>query len=346
MRYMLIIFCLIFSIEALASERLPITLRSDYPKRYVVQPGDTLWSIANKYLDRPWEWKALWHANPKIRNPNRLYPGAVLEIRFYQSRPYIRVLSNGTIKLSPNVRPMPAEDAVPAIPLNDIKPFLNASLVMDHDYLMNSPYVVAYSGERLRGGQGDELYVKALHPDKTMPRGATISYAIYRPGPPYLEPISHRILGYLATQVGYGNLVSGGEPATIVLTEITQGVKLKDRVILNDFPEFDLYFEPKAPNFPINGSIIDLPGGYTQGAVGFVAVIDRGDDAGLEEGDVLGIYSTKRLVPDPLCPEKLIELPRERVGEVMVFRTFSQTSFALVVRSIRTVHLQDKITNP
>lgn len=346
MRTMLIVFCLLFTLNVQAIDTQAIILRPDYPKRYVVQRGDTLWSIANKFLNRPWEWQALLHANPTIRNPNKLYPGALLEIRYYQRNPYLKVLSNGTIKLSPYARPMLSDDAIPAIPLTDIKPFFNASLVMDQDRLAKAPYVVAYIGEHLLGGQGDEVYVKNLHPSQQMPVGATISYAVYRPLRPYLEPETKEILGFNATIVGYGVLARGGEPATMLLTEITEGVKLKDRVMLNDFPDYNLYFEPKTPISQVRGVIIDLPGGYTQGAVGSVAVINRGDNAKLQSGDVLGIYTRKRIVNDPKCPEKKVILPRERVGELMVFRVFSKTSFALVVRSISTIHILDAVTNP
>lgn len=341
MRCLIIIFLFLMSFLANA-----LSLRADYPKRYVVQPGDTLWEIANKYLDNPWEWKILWHANPKIRNPNRLYPGAILELRYYQRNPYLRVLSNGTIKLSPYVRPMPIENAIPAVPLLDIKPFLDASLIMNQDRLENAPYVVAYMGERMLGGQGDELYVKNLHPDKTMPKGATISYAVYRPGCPYIDPATQELLGYKASIIGYAELVRGGEPATILLTEITAGVKIKDRVMLNDYPEFNLYFEPSAPLYPVQGRIIELPPDYTQGAVGLVAVINKGQNVGLEAGNVLGIYSPRRVVRDPLKQDGSVTLPRERTGELLIFRTFSKTSLGLVVRSSQTVHLMDIVTNP
>lgn len=352
MRYMLIILCFFISsnLQAFSSAPHVTSLRSDYPRQYTVQPGDTLWSIASQYLHRPWEWKALWHANPRIKNPNLLYPGAVLELNFYHSQPYIRVLSNGTIKLSPHVRPMPSDAAIPPIPLMEVKPFLNASLVMDKNLLQQAPYIVAFTGEHMLGGQGDEVYVKSLHPSHKMPSGATISYAIYRPECPYVEPVTQRHLGFKATLVGYGELVRGGEPATLLLTEITEGVKIRDRVMLNDFPEFKLNFLPKTPNYPVHGEIIDLPGGMpdgsTQGAVGLVAVIDRGDDAGLESGDVLAIYTEHRLIRDPINHQEDILLPRERVGEMMIFRTFSKTSFALVVRSTRAIHLLDKVTNP
>lgn len=340
MRHLLFIFFLLVSFQSMS-----LTLRSDYPQRYVVQPGDTLWGIASRYLDHPWEWKELWHANPQIKNPKHLYAGAVLELHYYQKNPYLRVVSNGTIKLSPYVRRMHLEDPIPPVPLTDIKPFLNGSLVMNHDLLQNAPYVLAFIGEHMLGSQGDEVYVKNLHRSEKIQDGTTISYAIYRPGCPYLEPLTQRLLGYKATLVGYGELLKGGDPATILLTEIKEGIQIKDRVMLNDYPEFKLYFEPKTPLFPVRASIIDLPPVYTQGAVGLVAIIDRGEDAGIEVGDVLAIYNPRRLIPD-LVSHQPVLLPRERLGELMIFRTFSQTSFGLVIRSTRTIHLRDVVTNP
>lgn len=321
------------------------TLRPDAPARYVVQPGDTLWSIANCYLTQPWEWKALWHANPQIKNPDRLYPGAILELHYYHKNPYLKVLSNGTIKLSPYVRPMPLENAIPPIPLEDIKPFLNASLVLDKNSLANAPFIIAFMVEHMLGGQGDEAYVKNLCPRKDLPAGVTLSYALYRPCGVYREPGTNCFLGYKATLVGYAELVQGGDPATIVLTDIKQGVRLRDRVMPNDYPEFNPFFEPKEPSVKVRGLIIDLPGDYTQGAVGLVAVINRGKDAGLEPGDVLAIYSKPRYVHNPKCPQ-CVRLPPDRLGELMVFRTFSRTSFALVMRSVRAITAEDRVTNP
>ncbi len=341
MRYLLVLLCFFWTLQIEAADLLVSA-----PKRYTVQRGDTLWDIANKYLAKPWEWRELWRANPHIKNPQLLYPGAVLELRFQQKNPYLRVLSNGTIKLSPYMRPVALEDAIPAIPLLDIKPFLNASLVMDQDRLSAAPYVVALMGEHMLGGQGDEVYVKNLHPSKAIPAGTTVSYAIYRPGCPYTNPFTHEFLGFKATMVGYGELVRGGEPATILLTEIVQGIQLNDRVMYNDYPEFKLYFDPKTPRSIVMGSIIDLPPAYTQGAVGLVAIIDQGQNAGLEAGDVLAIYSKPKRVPDPQRNGNPITTPPERVGELMIFRTFSKTSFALVVRSISTIHLMDTVSNP
>ena len=350
MRYILFFFCWVLAISSHA-----FTLRADAPARYVVQPGDTLWEIANRYLTHPWEWKSLWQANPQIKNPNRLYQGAVIELRYHQNKPYLNVVSNGTVKLSPFIRPRPLHQAIPAIPLNDIRPFLNGSLIIDKNSLANAPFVIAFMTEHMLGGQGDEVYVKNLCPDEYhLPSGVTMSYAIYRPCGVYRDAINKRFLGYKATLIAYAELVRGGDPATVLITDIMQGVKLQDRVMPNNHPDFDLYFEPKAPSMPVHASIIDLLDDYTQGAVGLVAVLDRGEDAGFQPGDVLGVYSKPRGVQNsayrydkkPPCEPYCVKLPPERIGEVMVFRTFTHTSIALVVRSIRAITRFDTVTNP
>ncbi|MDI1352015.1 MAG: signal peptidase, partial [bacterium] len=121
-------------------------------------------------------------------------------------------------------------------------------------------------------------------------------------------------------------------------------------VLINNSPEFDFFFEPTAPAHPVNGYIIDmpvnLPNSTSQQAVGGVIVITIGAESGVKAGDVLGIYAKERTVKDPKNALVPIKLPPERMGEAMIFRTFSKTSFALIVRSTRAIYLLDTVSNP
>ena len=48
---------------------------------YTVKKGDCLWFIAGKVYNDPLKWPKIFRANKgKIKNPDRIYPGQVLEI--------------------------------------------------------------------------------------------------------------------------------------------------------------------------------------------------------------------------------------------------------------------------
>jgi hypothetical protein len=308
-----------------------------------VKKGDTIYEIAGRFLNKPWQWRKIWRDNPHIKNPKKLYPGNVLTLNFYEGKPHLTVSSNGTYKLSPQARLRPAEKAIPTIHLRDIKPFLNRSQIFDENELANAGYVVAFKGEHLRGSQDEQVYVKNLqHYAKS-----GLSYAIYRPAGIYKNPKYPSLcLGYKATFIGDAQVIKGGDPAILELTEITEGVQLTDRVLINNQSEFSLYFDPKTPNRFVKGDIIDIIGGLDQVASNQVIVLDQGKNAKLEAGDVIAIWQPPKLIPDPLNKESIITLPKEKIGEAMIFKAFSYASFALVVNATRSIKANDGYTSP
>jgi nucleoid-associated protein YgaU len=51
------------------------------PKTVTVQPGDTLWVIAELTLGNGARWPEIYRVNRnKIRNPRRIHPGQVLVV--------------------------------------------------------------------------------------------------------------------------------------------------------------------------------------------------------------------------------------------------------------------------
>jgi hypothetical protein len=51
------------------------------PETYTVRPGDTLWTLSQRFLNNPWYWPRIWSYNQELDNPNWIYPGR--QIRFY-----------------------------------------------------------------------------------------------------------------------------------------------------------------------------------------------------------------------------------------------------------------------
>ena len=330
-----------FSLPLYAMYR-PISLKDHYPQKYVVQEGDTLYDIAKAYLNQPWQWQQIWHDNPKVKNPNRIYPGAILTLEYHDGRPYLSMIRQGTYKLSPHARPRPAQKAIPPIHLSEIRPFLNGSRVFDVDELANSAYVVALNGEHLLAGQNIEVYAMNINQ-----YGKKFSFAFYRPNGIYYDPNNkEKILGYRGLYLGSGELVKMGQPATVVVDQIVKGIRIKDRIVPNDLADFDLYFEPQAPKSNVNGQVLDLFGGITQIATNQVIAINLGKSQRVQPGDVIAIWQKPRFIKDPMSEENTIKIPKERIGEAMIFRTFTNISYALIVNSTRAVHKGDLIGSP
>ncbi len=51
----------------------------DFPERYTVVKGDTLWDISERFLKTPWMWPEVWHVNPHVRPPHLISPGDILK---------------------------------------------------------------------------------------------------------------------------------------------------------------------------------------------------------------------------------------------------------------------------
>ncbi|MBB71815.1 MAG: peptidoglycan-binding protein [Legionellales bacterium] len=339
-RFILILLCIAVLTPAFAGGD-SIHLRKGHPVQYTVKSGDTLWGIASKFLDDPVQWPKLLATNPQVRNPNKLYPGEVLELIVRNGNPQLLIHEGGTVKLSPTVRVEPLDKAIPAVPIDAIKPFLSGSGVASEADFQRSPIVLAPAGEHLTVGAGDRVYVTGFQP------GKAVNFSIYRKGIPYLDPDTGKLLGFAATHVADTRLEATGDPTTLSITSSESEVFKGDRV----FPEEDSYvptdFDLRLPKYRVYGKIIAVPGGVTQIGQWNVVVLNRGRNGGLHPGDLLAIYKAGKKVQDPRgkTSRDQIKLPDEKAGELVVFRVFDQVSYALVLQAQAPLHILDVVSN-
>src|SRR6267378_1572090 len=86
-----------------------LQVKDTAPDRYVVQRGDTLWSIATKFLSDQWRWPEIWRMNQEqIRNPHNIFPGDVLVLDRSVSPPQLRIADAGPARAAPSA---PSGDA-------------------------------------------------------------------------------------------------------------------------------------------------------------------------------------------------------------------------------------------
>jgi hypothetical protein len=157
-----LIYLILVTMLAGAAMAQDVSVRADHPKEYVVVRGDTLWDISARFLDQPWQWPAIWHANQQIQNPHLIYPGDRISLVYVDGSPRLMVdRGRPTVRLSPETRELHRE-AVSAISLDNIKPFIRNARVITAEQFEGLPYVVANMETRINATVGDRTYVRGL----------------------------------------------------------------------------------------------------------------------------------------------------------------------------------------
>ncbi|QIK37287.1 LysM peptidoglycan-binding domain-containing protein [Caldichromatium japonicum] len=278
------VFSIVLTLFAGATPALE--LAPDAPSRYVVQPGDTLWDIAGRFLNEPWRWSEVWQANPGIDNPNRIYPGDVLELAQVAGRPVIRRAAGvRTVRLSPQVRAETLKAPIPVIRIGNIAPFLTQPYVADSDAIKQASYVVGFPEEHIVAGVRDSIYVRKI------PSAEMQQFQVLRPGDPLRDPESSELLGYHVEFIANAVLERPGNPAKLRVTRMEREVSIGDRVIPAD-PESALAdFLPRPAPTGLRGRILAVTNGVSQIGRYDVVILNRGARDGLEPGHVFEVFS-------------------------------------------------------
>lgn len=337
-------------------------LHPNPPQTYQVQPGDTLWGIAGRFLREPWRWPELMEANPEIGRPERLQAGDRIRLVSAGGRSRAKVERHRgipVVKLSPRVREIPLDGGIPPIPISVIAPFLTRPYVGDSSLQERAPYVMRFVGEHITGGVGDDIYARGnLDPNVT-------DYQILRLGKAYGDPDSGEILGYEASFVGTARVERPGDITKLRITEMALETLVGDRLVPVEAVELtDFIPQPAPPG--AGGRIVGVLRGISVIGVYDVVVINRGRSDGVQQGSVFKVFQGGDRVQDPIAreqwwldqppsyqdwptvswPETRVRLPLEETGILMVFRSFERLSFALVMSATGPIHLYDRIRAP
>lgn len=350
-------------------------LAPNAPERYTIKSGDTLWDISGLFLQHPWRWPELWGMNlQQIRNPHLIFPGQVLVLTRIGDRAILSFDNGGmaTTRLSPRIRAESLADAAIApIPLHVIEPFLTDSLVVDGATHDRAPRIVAAPENRVLLSRGDRAYARGQYGNEgtlagqalLLGKGQSRHHRVYRDAVALKDPSTGEVLGYEAQFIGKALLAreessrtttapDGSsrvsiEPATIDITLSKEEMRVGDRLLPEPTRDIPTYV-PHAPAAAQSGQIVKVHGNAVQYAgQNQVVIINRGAKDGLERGHILAIQKDADVVTDKTDRARpRIQLPGERNGLMMVFRTFDRVSYALVLQITDGVKVGDRFVNP
>lgn len=328
-------------------EQNTATLKASAPEQYVVQKGDTLWDLSNRFLNQPWYWPEIWYMNPQVNNPHLIFPGDVINVFYVGGKPYLTVGDSSGVTGSERLSPIMRVEAIDIndriIPIQAIEQFLIRPQIISKEELENSPHIVGARDNRLIYGVGDNVYIRG---SDGFVEGE--KFNIYRTGEEFVDPSSGEVLGYQAIHLGDGELVKEGEPGTLGLRHTEREILRGDR-ILPLTAESDSAFYPRPPNSNVGGEVIYLFDAISQVGTYQIVAMNIGTQDGIEKGNIVSIAQAGREVRDPFAKEgqdETVQLPHEDSGIAMVFRIFDRVSYAFIMDANRPIRIGDIVRNP
>lgn len=314
-----IIYLILVTMLAGAAMAQDVSVRADHPEEYIVVRGDTLWDISAKFLDHPWQWPAIWHANQQIQNPHLIYPGDRISLVYVDGSPRLVVdRDKPTMRLSPDTRTV-SREAVNAIPLDKIKSFIRNARVISAEQFEGLPYVVANMETRINTTVGDRTYVRGLQ-GSVGDRYAVmrLNNIYYRMGdearravePGYAQHAPERlelpqgfwrpvntwgkkteIIGYELYEVSVGTLVKTGDPAILEIDSGRTEVQEGDLLLPVDAHAFPGQFSPRAmAAMPDDLTVLAIEGAHYGVGHYQTVVISGGSRQGIEAGHVFSAF--------------------------------------------------------
>lgn len=346
-----------------------LNIKKDAPKQYVVKKGDTLWDISAIYLNKPWLWPELWQMNPQIDNPHLIYPGDALSLIYDEHGNPRLVINSGYKKLSPHGRITPkGRNAIPTLPLELLRPYLTYEQALSRKEIAEKPYILGANVNTKMNTEGHIVYVKGelkLHE----------AYAIYRKGKAYIDPETNKALAYKSQLVGIGRVfregdLSQGVPSSVKVTEAKQEIRATDFLMpAMQGQALPAYFKMQRPAEPITGSIIAATSRLREFSTMDIVVLNLGLEQNIKAGHILDIERQSptvfdgrngpRYEEDSNSLEKFMKksdeffgvepdknstvwhMPKEKVGELMVFKVHEKVSYALIVKNQHPIRIGD-----
>ena len=333
-----------------------VVLKPDAPRSYTVKAGDTLWDISSRFLRDPWLWPEIWHVNSSVQNPHLIYPGDVLTLAYgANGQPEVSLapaatpgVSLNTVRVQPLVRSSALAGSIPTIPYDAIKAFLGKPSIVSKEDTLKAPRVAGLRDRHMVAGAGHDFYVKGLQSQ------GPGRYSVVRVGDELKDPDTGKVLGYMGTYTGAARIDQVADLSRAQLIDSGRETTTGDLLFAEDAQSVSADLLPRPSPAGVNGQIIAVVDGVELIGSYQVVAINRGSKQGLAAGHVLAIDAQGEVVADgscrqsywSFCGNKTITLPAERAATLLVFKTYDQLSYGLVLGATVPVRVTDRVRTP
>lgn len=281
---------------------------------YIVQPGDTLWDLSRQFSDSPWLWPEMWNENQQITNPHLIYPGDRIKL-------YRRTDANRVQTGVPG--PEPAGETF-------IYRDMDAVGFVRKTALEPSGIIIDVQRSKTLASDYDEIFITP-EPNHAFVVGE--KYTVYRTLNKDIRDnetnayigIQHLLMGVIHIVTVTPDVVVGTVDKTFRAIEVDDKVTpyLKRPEVIE--------IKDSVPN--LKGKLIATEDHLRLISQDRTAFIDKGEMDGIEPGQYYTIYKQREQRVVSNGKEKIINLPPQKLGSVLVLHTEANTATTVVVKS-------------
>lgn len=332
----LLVFCVFLTTAVYAQKTTP--------EEYIIEKNDTLWDISDKKLGDTFLWPKLWNVNPHIENPDLIYPGTKIIIPSREELMSMPDIPRGEIPVSRKQKMKKSEpkSVWKYEPVMQKKHIIDKRLYIASGWIEDKfPGIGEITSSPMNqhmSSKNDFVYIKL---PEHLTAGKPALILSNNEGPMAnkrffairdVKTVKHPVSG---EKIGHQIRITG-------ILEITgmDGDMTKAKVI-DSFEDIQTgdgllpYQELEAPLIPANvrtpavqGHIIESHLNSYLLSEGNVLFLDRGENDGLQVGDVFAVLSQQPAVR-PIGKIQIVSLQPATSGAVLLESTQEVTIGAM-----------------
>lgn len=306
---------------------------------HVVQRGESLWKITEKYLNDPYKWVEIWKINPEVKDPHWIYPGRKVRVPAGVGRK--EESAKITEEIKPEIKQLVIWEKDPVLVSIEgekkVKRYVIDIEQIDRlDYYttnqINTNFALLRTDDNvILGSTGRKYFI-----DGGSVHGIEI-------GKKFKVVKSPRVLKDNETGNMYGYIypVAGVIEISEVYPQISAGYIIESYREINQgdiivpieritYPEVVI----KKSNVFLEGKIIGIADSHVFVQNRDFVFIDRGSKDGLEKGDILKI---EKVIPN-------IKENLKDVGRMVVIKSYENVSIAYVLEIRDVIEVGSRFT--
>lgn len=304
------------------------------PMTHVVQKGDTLWDLCEKYYGDPNLWPKLWQMNPFVTNPHLLKPGDIITL--FEAEPIKKPEEEKKLTVEEPEIPKTSVTEITGIDISTLTNVHALGYLSDKQAEPWGTIINSESGRMLLS-PGETVFVRFTR-SEVIKSGD--EFSICKSSALLKHPITGTKIGYVLSirgrlvieePVGLG--YKGGEYKR---KRNIYKAKMLDLYKTLNVGDLIIPYEPASPcvlpismDKPLLGNIVAAQDQRNIIGMNMVVYLDQGYDQGVQRGNMFQAVRTN-LVPDPDEKGVLI-LPDIPIGTIMVLESRPKTATAIVL---------------